>query len=153
MLTNTKDYFAGVNDLAFDKSGRASLADLKIAACVLLVHAALIDRSYPHCEWETIIKAMIKHFGVDRVEAVMFAELAEIVRKNKDKVLGFLEELNTYYDVHQKKIVYALVWKVIKADNVVHPQELAMVSALGQQLQLTLDQEIEARKMVMEDQV
>lgn len=127
--------------------------EVQIAACLVLLHTAFVDFSYPPSEQDAILQILTSHFDVSPSDAQDVLDLAEIVKQNKETTARLLKCLKEHHNKEHKLLVYATAWKIIKADKKVDSQELALSEQLGHWLGLDLNDQIRARRMIIEGQI
>ncbi|MCO6432149.1 MAG: TerB family tellurite resistance protein [Deltaproteobacteria bacterium] len=130
-----------------------SQLDMQLAAVALLVETALADTLYTEEEFSTMLNALNGYWRLGSGDAEKIVGLAEMVRQRRGKILPFIEFVRSQFSHDQRLIIYALIWKVIKADGKVDSREISISSALGGLLGLTTDDEIEGRRLLMEGKV
>ena len=150
MFESVRAFFEGEGQLKFDMSGELSPRDLQIAACVLLIETALVDKLYKKSEERTIVDIMNACFDITGDVAQELMGIAAAARSHRDRMAVFLDNIHKSFSVKQKQLIYAAVWKVIKADGVIDPRELETSGVLGRCLDLSVDEEIAARRMIVE---
>ena len=144
------DYFKSGAALKFDALGEPSKLDLQMSAAVILVETALADKSYVESEHDTIVEAMVREYELEGDDAEDVALIAKLASDHKIKIAQFIDKINSHFNLMQRQVIYAHVWRVIKADGVVHPLELQASTELGDRLCLQVKEEIEARRMIIE---
>ena len=131
----------------------ASLAlserELQLVACTLLLQTAFVDLSIPADEERAIFIAMSTLCDLSEPEMREMLDIAELSRIYGADFDCLAAAINAHLNLGQKLMLYATVWHVVKADRTVHEQELKMATKLGQLLQLSVEQEIEARRIVI----
>ena len=123
---------------------------IPIVSCAILLHIAFIDLSFPVSEQEAIILGTMKRANVSEEVAKQVMDLAEVIRISTPMFSLFIDILNKQLDLEQRKQLYELCWEVIKSDNKVEPAELRAATELGKKLGLTTEQEIEARRHIID---
>jgi uncharacterized tellurite resistance protein B-like protein len=123
-----------------------------VACLVILVEVALKDKRYDSKEYDCILNMLVDTVQLPRDTAQKLMGFSEILRQ-KNKPEAYLRAINRHFDANRRQMLYGMVWKVIKADGRVDPAELVAAGRLGKLLQLDVDQEIEARRAIMEEKL
>lgn len=152
MFERIKQFFEGDEATELDQRELAE-EELRIACCVLLLETAFVDFRYPTSEQEMIRQIVIEQFSLGEAQAQNLMDLAGAAKLKEQKISRFVDLINERLDDAQRQTLYATVWKVIKADQVVDQREVRLATKMGKALGLTLDQEVEARKLVIEGRV
>jgi len=124
-----------------------------LAACAAVMgEAALSDKLYDADEYECMLGILSEQVGLQRDEAQKLLGFGAMLRQEKTAA-ACVALVNRHFDAPGRQLLYALIWKVIKADGRVDPGELEAATALGRRLGLTVEQEIEARRMLIEERI
>ncbi|MBT4770262.1 MAG: TerB family tellurite resistance protein [Rhodospirillaceae bacterium] len=98
-----------------------------IAACALMVEAALQDGVLDASERETILRLIEKGFGVTGVDAeALLEEASERASKAVDS-FGFTRIVMKHYDHEERVKLVEMLWQVIFADGEVHDYEASLM--------------------------
>ncbi len=125
----------------------------QLTACLtILVQVALVDERYASKEYDSFVKFLLNELELPLETAEKLVGLAEMMHQ-RGATGRLLDLINRSFPIEGRQALYALIWKTIKADGRVDPAELAAAVDLGKRLNLTLDQEIDARRMVIEQQL
>jgi uncharacterized tellurite resistance protein B-like protein len=144
MLKNL-DYFLDYLDSA-DNHEPADATDLQFATAVVLVAAAFADRSFAPVEQQQVISALTTRLNVPRVQAEsLIAEAQD--KRNLQKLAECTAGLRDKLDVEERVNLLALTWKIIASDQVSTADENAFAVNLRQQLGLSMEQSLRARKI------
>lgn len=147
MFKNVLEYFQDLAaEMSWDHKERTA-RDLRIACCILFVETALVDEHYVDAEFNAMIAVLLENMRIENPdEAAQYVGLAECARQRRTKVSEVVGVIRSNFSEQDRRTIYGLVWKVIKADGKVHSQELRLVSELGKRLGLSLEQELEVRR-------
>lgn len=152
MFEEIRQFFEGGASQEIDQDATCA-KELQIACCAILLETAFVDLQYPTAEQETIRVLVSKHFMLDQSQAQGLIDLAGSARLKAEKISELVNLINEMLDEHQRQMLYATIWRVIKADNVIDKRELDIVTKLAKRLRLSVDQQIEARQMVIDGKV
>ena len=154
MLEKIVDFFHGKTTLEIDKDGKPSESTLKVATAVLLLEMAGIDDDYAPEEVLACKSVLAKQFNLkDDDEALKILEQADSLRGEKEKIAEFVAALNTHFNVKQRQLILAMVWRVVMADEVVDKYEMRFASQVRNRLQLSKEQAEEAKRLAAEGHV
>lgn len=121
-------------------------ADVRLAACALLVELALADGEFTAEERHVIAGALKRHFGLDEAGTVqLMAEAEAAVAKSVDH-FTFTREVLEGFDLGQRMVLAEVMWSVILADGTLADHEAYLVRKLASLLQLEPAYLSEARK-------
>ena len=87
--------------LEMEKSGVASRRDLQICAAALLLHAACIDGRIRPEELQTLLKKIIKQFGLADAKAAEIVEVGDVFRRQKKSTADMLVAINNRFERSQ----------------------------------------------------
>ena len=157
MFGRIKDFFAGEQSLPaslqVDGEGRPAEADLMVACAVLLVEMARADKNIAKQEGEAVVSLMCANFGLDQAEIPKLIETAVAARKASGKIDEFVKCVNERFDAAQRQKLLAMIWKVVQSDGSVDKLEQRLAVQMKNRLQLSDEQEQEARRMAAEGEV
>lgn len=136
-----------VTTLEVDVSGKPSDGDIQIAVAILLLEASGTDNDYAPEEIATAYKVLENHFKITNQDAEKILEQADSLRAEKEKINHFVKHLNQSFSAKQKQLVFALIWKIISADNQVSKEEIRIANQFKTRLQLSDEQAEEAKKL------
>ena len=127
--------------------------NLKTSIAIVLLRTAAVDFNYSNQELEAIIEIFSKNMKISPDDSKELLEVALGITKDKkvvDECIGVLKDrLNT----EQKQTVLAMVWKIIHADQNVDQNERDLAFQISEQLGMSVEDGVEARRMVMEGEV
>ncbi len=133
--------------LEIDNSGNPSNHDIQIAVAILLLESSGTDNDYAPEEIKTAYKILENHFKLSNEEAEKILEQADIFRGEKEKINQFVKVINQSFSIKQKQLVFALIWKIICADNKVTKEEAKISDQFQTRLQLSDEEAGEAKKI------
>jgi uncharacterized tellurite resistance protein B-like protein len=146
VFEQVRDFFSKIEQ---DPFKGLSERELQIAACILLLETAFIDYEFPETEQRVILQAITSLCGLDPSNAQELFDIAELARIEGKRRTLFFTAINSHLNAAQKMMLYACIWKVIKADDKIHSKELRAATKLGELLELSVKQQIEARAMII----
>lgn len=147
MFHEIRGFFHGIGTLAVDDQGTPTSEDLQLAAAVLLIETARLNKEETQQEDEVILKALEANFGIPLDKARSLMETASSAARDGNHLPRFLEIIHSRFDDEQKQIVLATVWRVIAADGIVDKYEAALAAGVRTSLGLTLEQSIRSRRL------
>ncbi len=151
MISKLKDFFEGKTTLRFQESGHITGDDLKIATAALLLEVAGADNNYDPHETKMVFDLLVTEFALEASDSYEFLEVANILRKDRKKIKGFIELLCEHFDEGQRERVLSLSWKIAMADSAIHAFESDFCARLGAKLDLTAEQINRARLTAEEE--
>ena len=153
-MTDTKIRFLdSLGDLHPEQLSPEYWMEIQFATCVVLLETALIDLDYPDTEQHEILKLVSAYFDLKPDECDAVVKVAWLIRHKRENLSRFLNLLCERFTQKDRMLLYSLVWKVIKADDSVDARELLAAGNIGQKLGLSSEDEIEARREVIEGRV
>jgi uncharacterized tellurite resistance protein B-like protein len=144
MLKNL-DSFVNYIDYS-EQHERPDAADLRLATAVVLIAAAFSDQDFAPVERASAVNLLSTHLNIPRVQAESL--IAEAQNKdNLQKLDAFATQLREKLDIDERVNVLALSWRIIAADQVSTADETMFEVKLRQQLGLSMEQGMLARKL------
>lgn len=153
MLEKIKDFFMGDASIAIDADRKPTGNDLQIATCILLLRMAAADDEVAQEEMQTIIDDVTKQFDLpgEQLEELMI--VANSLNWQSEKVDEFIQLLNTKFAEEQRRLVLAMIWKVVIADGKIDAFEKRFATEIAEQLQLDAKDAQRAKEMAMKGDV
>jgi len=160
MLKRILEFFSGPNvereniNLLVDKRGIATSKDLQLAATVLLVETAQIDKNIDQKEGAAVVQALVQQLGITEDETITDLVQAAVAAGQDDdgnRIDDFIECLNQNFTDEQREIVLSMVWQVILADDEITKHEERLAKRFRNQLRLTDEQGERARSRAEEN--
>jgi uncharacterized tellurite resistance protein B-like protein len=109
-------------------------ADIRVAACALLLGVAHADRRLSREERVVIIRSLTTHFGVDERGALELMDEAERQLSTAADESSFTRQLLTEYDDDQRHVLADMLWDVASADGWLDEHESFLAAKLEQWL-------------------
>lgn len=152
MFNNIKDFLAGAS-LSVDLEGKPTQRDLQLSVIVLLLSIAHSDSNVSPDEINAITGTAFKELGLSDHEAGDLLEVSDFLLKEKTKLDEFIKNINEGFDLDQKQLLMAMVWKILIADGKAEKHEAALATSLRNSLGLSMEQNIRARKIAEVDKL
>lgn len=146
MFDKISDFLDGAATLEVDKSGEPTSKDLIVSIVALLLNMGHSDHSFADEEFKAIISSLNSHFDLSDQEAGHMVDIADILRREKQKAGEVIRIIREGYSPQQREQILTILWKVVLADGRVEDFEVKYASTVRDQLGLTLEASIRARK-------
>ena len=150
MLSGIKELLKSAEHLEDNTGNDIPEHKLILAIAVLLLEMAGADDDYAPEEVKTCFRNLEKLFGLSDTEALKYLEEAEQVRSDKETVSHLIETLNQHFSEEQRVLVLSFIWKIVVADQKIEKNELRLANQIRVRLQLSEDQNEEARKIAFD---
>ena len=153
MLNRVKKLFLGalesVPDGAEEASGEPRKGDeILIAACALLVEAALLDGEFGAAERRTINDILTQRMLLNEVEAAEILNAAEKWQKDANQLLGYTRTIKQGFSHEERVEIIEMLWEVAYADGVLHDYEANLLRRVGGLIYVTDRERGDARRRV-----
>jgi uncharacterized tellurite resistance protein B-like protein len=123
-------------------------AELRVAACALLLELAHADQEFSADERRHVEQALGTHFDLPSEDVQELMTLAEAARREATDLYRFTSVINEHYDEGQKMLLAEVVWRVVLADGKLSEHEDALMRKLARLLELRPGYLAEARRRV-----
>jgi uncharacterized tellurite resistance protein B-like protein len=153
ILERVREFLGREGPLARDRSGDYADMNLWVETVVLLLEVAYGDTQYADRERRVIRRSVAREFGILQKDARALMESAERARPEQGDLSGIARRIRDQYDEKQRQRIVALLWKVVEADGVVEDFEEAFASHVARLVELTPEQNRQARSMVARGEV
>lgn len=127
-------------------------ADLRLAACALLLELAYADDEFTEGERVHLAGAVRRQFGLDEDQADQLIELAEEQRANAVDLWTFTNLVAEHYSLGQKMVLAEAMWGLVYSDGELASREDYLMRKISGLLRLEPGYLAEARKRVEEHQ-
>ena len=127
-------------------------ADLRLAACALLLELAYADDEFTSAERVHLEGAIRRQFGLDGEQAVQLIELAEEQRANAVDLWSFTNLIAENYSLGQKMVLAEAMWGLVYSDGELASREDYLMRKISGLLRLEPGYLAEARKRVEDHQ-
>jgi len=152
MIESIKHFFMA-NMAEPDTDGDEALpADLRLAACALLLELAYADDEFTVAEREHLEGAVRRQFGLDEEQAMELLELAEKQRTDAVDLWTFTNLVAEHYSLGQKMVLAEAMWGLVFSDGELASREDYLMRKISGLLRLEPGYLAEARKRVEEHQ-
>jgi uncharacterized tellurite resistance protein B-like protein len=127
-------------------------ADLRLAACALLLELAYADDQFTEAERVHLEGAIRRQFGLDENQAVELIALAEKQRADAVDLWTFTNLVAEHYSLGQKMVLAEAMWGLVYSDGELASREDYLMRKISGLLRLEPGYLAEARKRVEEHQ-
>ncbi|MCB0335941.1 MAG: TerB family tellurite resistance protein [Bdellovibrionales bacterium] len=134
-----------------DRFGDPSPLVVKATVLVLLEAMAKKDGSLASIEYTKLVNLMQQLFGADLEEIETLLELGDGLKNRHKSIDGFVKNINHFYSLDQRSLMFAAVWKVAIADDVIDEAEASFAEQLADLLCLPKVQIDEAKRLAERD--
>ena len=147
MLKSLKELFAGRFE---PEQGQRKVADLRLAAAVLMVEVGLADSSIGGAERLVMEHTLKETFKLSPEEAGAIIRLAEQEADHAVSLQEFTSLLNKSLDAREKCRLVEILWRVAFADKVVDKYEEYHIRKIADLLYVTHRDYIRAKHLAAE---
>ena len=152
MIESIKQFFMA-NMAEPDRKEDDSLpADLRLAACALLLELAYADDEFTEEERTHLEGAIRRQFGLDEEQAGELIHLAEQQRADAVDLWTFTNLVAEHYSLGQKMVLAEAMWGLVYSDGDLGSREDYLMRKISGLLRLEPGYLAEARKRVEEHQ-
>jgi uncharacterized tellurite resistance protein B-like protein len=127
-------------------------ADLRLAACALLLELAYADDDFTEEERVHLKGAVRRQFGLDEEQAAELIRLAEEQRAEAVDLWTFTNLVAEHYSLGQKMVLAEAMWGLVYSDGELASREDYLMRKISGLLRLEPGYLAEARKRVEEHQ-
>lgn len=128
-------------------------ADLRLAACALLLELAYADDEFTEAEKDHLSAAVRRQFGLDQEQAAELIALAEQQRAEAVDLWTFTNLVAEHYSLGQKMVLAEAMWGLVYSDGELASREDYLMRKISGLLRLEPGYLAEAKKRVEEHQV
>lgn len=146
MLRRMSDFFRTIELRSVGELEEVPDDQVPVLSCVLILHIAFLDMSFPKSEQEAVVKGVMEREQVSEEVAQKVVDVAEVIRVSVPKFALFIDIVNKQLSIEERIELYKSCWELILSDGKIEPVELRSASEFGRKLGLTLDQETAARE-------
>jgi uncharacterized tellurite resistance protein B-like protein len=153
MMESIRQFFLA-NMAEPESRGEETLpADLRLAACALLLELAYADDEFTDDERDHLSAAVRRQFGLDEEQAAELIALAEEQRDQAVDLWTFTNLVAEHYSLGQKMVLAEAMWGLVYSDGELASREDYLMRKISGLLRLEPGYLAEARKRVEEHQV
>lgn len=127
-------------------------ADLRLAACALLLELAYADDDFTEVERVHLEGAIRRQFGLDEEQAAELIELAEEQRAGAVDLWTFTNLVAEHYSLGQKMVLAEAMWGLVFSDGELASREDYLMRKISGLLRLEPGYLAEAKKRVEDHQ-
>jgi uncharacterized tellurite resistance protein B-like protein len=149
VIKRLKEFFTGIEEEGIAEEGDDKSLRIQLATCVLLLEVAHSDDSFTMEEGDHIIEILQEEFQLSEEFAGELMLLAHEERQESVDLWRFTSAIDNNYSIEEKERVMEALWKVIVADEQLHPREEYLARRLAKLLNLSHRQFIEAKLRVI----
>jgi uncharacterized tellurite resistance protein B-like protein len=128
----------------------AQPADLRLAACALLLELAYADDEFSDEERDHLEAAIRRQFGLDEGQAGELIKLAEQQRDEAVDLWTFTNLVADHYSLGQKMVLAEAMWGLVYSDGELASREDYLMRKISGLLRLEAGYLAEARRRVEE---
>jgi len=150
MMESIRQFFMNNMAEAGDEDTETRAADLRLAACALLLELAYADDDFNQAERVHLEGAIRRQFGLDDVQAAQLIELAEAQRADAVDLWSFTNLIAENYSLGQKMVLAEAMWGLVYSDGELASREDYLMRKISGLLRLEPGYLAEARKRVEE---
>jgi uncharacterized tellurite resistance protein B-like protein len=150
MMESIRDFF--VRNLSEPDEEQPQAADLRLAACALLLELAYADDDFTEGERVHLEGAVRRQFELDEDQAAQLIDLAEEQRKDSVDLWSFTSLIAENYSLGQKMVLAEAMWGLVFSDGQLARREDYLMRKISGLLRLEPGYLTEARKRVEEHQ-
>jgi uncharacterized tellurite resistance protein B-like protein len=152
MMESIKNFFLNnMADAARDDAD-AQPAELRLAACALLLELAYADDEFTAGERSHLKYAIRRQFGLDEEQASQLVSLAEEQRSEAVDLWSFTNLIAEHYSLGQKMVLAEAMWGLVFSDGDLASRENYLMRKISGLLRLEPGYLAEARKRVEDHQ-
>jgi uncharacterized tellurite resistance protein B-like protein len=151
VIKRLKDFFSSVEHAHVEEEDDDKSLRIQLATCVLLLEVAHSDDHFSMEEGDHILEILQEQFQLSEEFAGELMMLAHEERQESVDLWRFTNIVDNNYTSEEKERVMETLWKVIVADDQLHPKEEYLARRLAKLLNLTHNQFIEAKLRAMKN--
>ena len=153
MMESIRQFFmANMAEPGQPDDDEALPADLRLAACALLLELAYADDEFTQAERVHLEGAIRRQFGLDEGQAGQLIALAEQQRAQAVDLWTFTNLVAEHYSLGQKMVLAEAMWGLVYSDGELASREDYLMRKISGLLRLEPGYLAEARKRVEEHQ-
>jgi uncharacterized tellurite resistance protein B-like protein len=152
MMESIRQFFMANMAEPSKRDDEALPADLRLAACALLLELAYADDDFTVAERDHLKGAVRRQFGLDDEQAQELIDLAEKQRADAVDLWTFTNLVAEHYSLGQKMVLAEAMWGLVYSDGELASREDYLMRKISGLLRLEPGYLAEARKRVEEHQ-
>ncbi len=146
MLESIRRFFSSSMMPEPEADPQAARADLRLAACALLLELAHADSDFTQEERDHLGGAVRRQFGLDAGQAEKLLRLAEEARAEAVDLWQFTSLIADNYSLGQKMVLAEIMWGLVYSDGDLSGKEDYLMRKISNLLRLEPGYLAEARK-------
>ncbi len=150
MMESIRQFFLSNMAEPDSTEDEAAPADLRLAACALLLELAYADDEFTNEEQDHLEAAVRRQFGLDEGQATELIKLAEEQRAEAVDLWTFTNLVAEHYSLGQKMVLAEAMWGLVYSDGELASREDYLMRKISGLLRLEPGYLAEARKRVEE---
>jgi uncharacterized tellurite resistance protein B-like protein len=148
MLDSIKSFFDSSMTPRGEGRDTTSQADIRLAACALLLELAYADDEFADEERAHLERAIQRQYGLGTEQAERLIELAEEARSQAVDLWQFTNLIADHYSLGQKMVLAEIMWGLVYSDGELADKEGYLMRKICNLLRLEPGYLAEARKRV-----
>jgi uncharacterized tellurite resistance protein B-like protein len=152
MMESIRNFFLNNMAEGTKSESETEQADLRLAACALLLELAYADDEFTEEERTHLEYAVQRQFGLDTDQAAQLVKLAEDQRSRAVDLWSFTNLIAEHYSLGQKMVLAEAMWGLVFSDGDLASREAYLMRKISGLLRLEPGYLAEARKRVEEHQ-
>jgi len=138
MLDALKRFFFSSMALPADEDdgGEDTAAQLRLAACALLLELAQADEEFTDDERQHVENAIRRHWGLGPDQAAELLDLAEEERRRANDLWQFTRLVQEHYSTGQKMVLAEIMWGIVYSDGELSAREEYLIRKVSHLLGL-----------------
>lgn len=152
MMESIKNFFLNNMADAAREDAEAQPAELRLAACALLLELAYADDEFTEGERSHLEYAIRRQFGLDEEQAAKLVSLADEQRSESVDLWSFTNLIAEHYSLGQKMVLAEAMWGLVFSDGDLASRESYLMRKISGLLRLEPGYLAEARKRVEDHQ-
>lgn len=125
-----------LKDLSLDLSGKPLTEEMVLAAAILLIEVAEADEQLDPREVEMLCGLLNRHLQIPEDSLPELIDQAMVERQETGKIDPFVATINANWSVSQRTRFYALILKMVAADEKTASVERRLATQLMYRLQI-----------------
>ena len=127
MLDAIKSFFGTNMTPASQEEVGSNDAEVRLAACALLIEIAYADDDYTEDESQHLMSAIRRQYGLDEDHAEELIRLAEEARVNAVDLWQFTKLIKSNYSLGQKMVLLEVMWGLVYSDGELSSHEESLM--------------------------
>ncbi|MCK5546762.1 MAG: TerB family tellurite resistance protein [Rhodospirillaceae bacterium] len=124
---------------------------LELAACALLVEAAIMDGTFDEAELKVITSLLCERFSLSADDAAELIDDAKKVVEGSIEIYGFARTIKDSMDNAERVEIIEMLWQVVLADGHVDDYESNLIRRISGLIYVSDRESGDARKRVLEN--